>query len=118
VEPGAPGRYSPQGKNADSRAARHAPAERIAAASEIAGFGAPAVMGYPRFVTAEAAQNFFGIDKVRWNALRKLNLIPSPVAVIGLYDLKALDRAFDRISGLGSGDDLLTQWEQQTNEVQ
>ncbi len=69
-----------------------------------------------RFVTEKAAQEYFGLDKARWNALRKLNLIPSPVALIGLYDLKALDRAFDRISGLGSPDDLLTQWEQKRNE--
>jgi hypothetical protein len=69
-----------------------------------------------RFVTEKAAQEHFGLDKARWSALRKLNLIPSPVALIGLYDLKALDRAFDRLSGLGSPDDLLTQWEQKRNE--
>jgi hypothetical protein len=54
---------------------------------------------------------------MRWNALRKLKRIPPPDPVIGLYDLKALDHAFDRISGLGSSDDLLTRWEQQTNEA-
>ncbi len=71
-----------------------------------------------RFVTEKAAQEYFGLDKARWNALRKLNLIPSPVALIGLYDLKALDRAFDRLSGLGEGGDFWTQWNQrQANET-
>jgi hypothetical protein len=76
-----------------------------------------AVMNHPRFATEEAAQKFFGIDKTRWNSLRKLKLIPAPVSVIGLYDLRALDHAFDRISGLGSAEDALAQWEQQTNEA-
>jgi hypothetical protein len=71
----------------------------------------------PRFATEKTAQEHFGLDKARWSALRKLNLIPSPVALIGLYDLKALDRAFDRLSGLGDGEDFWTQWKQQQQET-
>jgi hypothetical protein len=60
----------------------------------------------PRFATEKDAQAFFGLDQQRWNLLRRLGQIPAPVATIGLYDLKALDRAFDRLSGLGSADAL------------
>ena len=66
-----------------------------------------------RFVTEAAAIQHFGLDKRSWNALLRLKLLPPPVALIGLYDLKALDRAFDRLSGLGSPDDALEQWERE-----
>ena len=52
----------------------------------------------------------FGLDERRWNALLRLKLLPPPIALIGLYDLKALDRAFDRLSGLGSAEDAYDQW--------
>lgn len=65
----------------------------------------------PRFAKETEAQAFFGLDARAWNALRRQNIIPPPVATVGLYDLKALDRAFDRLSGLGSADDALTEWE-------
>ena len=63
-----------------------------------------------RFVSQADAMQHFGLDERRWNALLRLKLLPPPIALIGLYDLKALDRAFDRLSGLGSADDALNKW--------
>ena len=55
-----------------------------------------------RFVGEAEAADLFGIPPSLFRDLVQTGRLPGPVPDVGLYDVKALDAACDRLSGLGN----------------
>ena len=56
----------------------------------------------PRFVAERVAAERLGMPPSVFRDLVKTGRLPGPVPDVGLYDVKALDAACDRLSGLGN----------------
>lgn len=63
-----------------------------------------------RFQPESAAAAYFNIPPATFRHLVKCGLLPGPSPHTGLFDIKALDAAFDRMANIepssGSGDSL------------
>jgi hypothetical protein len=63
-----------------------------------------------RLVSEQHAAEQIGLDLATFRAWVKSGRLPKPIADCGKYDLKAIDAALDRISGLGSASNALDAW--------
>jgi hypothetical protein len=57
-----------------------------------------------RFVCEAEAAKQLGIPRSTFLHWVETGILPKPIPDLGLYDMKALDKACDRISGLGSAE--------------
>jgi hypothetical protein len=57
----------------------------------------------------EAAETI-GIELATFRHLVAAGRLPKAIADFGLYDMKAIDAAIDRMSGIGSASNVLDQW--------
>ena len=64
----------------------------------------------PRLVDEQQAAEAIGLDVSIFRAWVECGLLPKPLPDCGKYDLKALDAALDRISGLGTASNALDSW--------
>jgi predicted site-specific integrase-resolvase len=55
-----------------------------------------------RLATEKEAADSIGLDLATFKAWVECGKLPKPIPDCGKYDLKAIDQAVDRISGLGS----------------
>jgi hypothetical protein len=65
-----------------------------------------------RFICEIEAAKQLGIPRSTFQHWVETGILPKPIPDLGLYDMKALDRACDRISGLGSSENALDAWRQ------
>jgi predicted site-specific integrase-resolvase len=63
-----------------------------------------------RFVCEAEAAKQLGIPRSTFQHWVETGILPKPIPDLGLY--KALDKACDRISGLGSAENALDAWRQ------
>ena len=66
-----------------------------------------------RLATEKEAADYIGLDLATFRAWVECGRLPKPIADCGKYDLKAIDLALDRISGLGSASNALDAWREQ-----
>ncbi|MGE0766829.1 MAG: hypothetical protein AB7L90_10225 [Hyphomicrobiaceae bacterium] len=65
----------------------------------------------PRLQTEAAAAKALGLDLSTFRHLVACGRLPKPLAELGnLYDMKAVDAALDRLSGIGSSSNALERW--------
>lgn len=65
----------------------------------------------PRLQTEAAAAKALGLDVSVFRHLVACGRLPKPLAELGgLYDMKAVDAALDRLSGIGSSTNALERW--------
>jgi hypothetical protein len=65
-----------------------------------------------RFICEAEAARQLGIPRSTFQHWVETGILPKPIPDLGLYDMKALDMACDRISGLGSAENALDAWRQ------
>jgi hypothetical protein len=65
-----------------------------------------------RFVCEAEAAKLLGLPRSTVLQWVETGILPKPIPDLGLYDMKALDKACDRISGLGSAENALDAWRQ------
>ena len=65
-------------------------------------------MPEPRGITREAAACYCGLSKEGFDEWVKRGLVPGPIAGTQRWDLKAIDFALDRASGLRHPDESLS----------
>jgi hypothetical protein len=65
-----------------------------------------------RFICEAEAARQLGIPRSTFLNWVETGIFPKPIPDLGLYDMKALDKACDRISGLGSAENALDAWRQ------
>jgi hypothetical protein len=63
-----------------------------------------------RLVSEKEAAEEVGIPLATFRAWVEIGKMPKPLADCGLFDLKAVDAAIDRISGLGGAANALDSW--------
>ena len=63
-----------------------------------------------RLVSEKEAAEEVGIPLATFKAWVETGRLPKPLADCGKYDLKAIDAAIDRISGLGGSSNALDAW--------
>jgi hypothetical protein len=63
-----------------------------------------------RLVSEQHAAQQIGLDLATFRAWVKCGRLPKPLPDCGKYDLKAIDAALDRISGLGTASNALDAW--------
>jgi hypothetical protein len=63
-----------------------------------------------RFLSDKEAAAEIGLELSQFKAWVQSGRLPKPLAEIDKYDLKAIDAAIDRISGLGGGTNALDAW--------
>ena len=63
-----------------------------------------------RLATEQQAAEQVGLDVVTFRAWVEGGRLPKPLPDCGKFDLKAIDAALDRISGLGSASNTLDAW--------
>jgi hypothetical protein len=63
-----------------------------------------------RLVNEKDAADAVGLDLATFHEWVSSGRLPRPIADCGKYDLKAIDAAIDRISGLGSPANALDAW--------
>jgi hypothetical protein len=63
-----------------------------------------------RFQSEGRAAAILGLPLATFRALVTQGRLPKPDPELGLYDMKALDAALDRLSGLGSPSSALEGW--------
>ena len=63
-----------------------------------------------RLANEKEAAESIGLDVATFRAWVDAGKLPKPLPDCGKYDLKALDAAVDRISGLGSPSNALDAW--------
>jgi predicted site-specific integrase-resolvase len=63
-----------------------------------------------RLVSEKEAAEEVGIPLATFKAWVETGRLPKPLADCGKYDLKAIDAAIDRISGLGGASNALDAW--------
>jgi hypothetical protein len=66
-----------------------------------------------RLVSEQHAAQQIGLDLATFRAWVKCGRLPKPLPDCGKYDLKAIDAALDRISGLGTASNALDAWREQ-----
>jgi hypothetical protein len=69
------------------------------------------VYAMPRLVKEkEAAEDVVGLPLATFREWVRIGKLPPPLADCDLYDVKALDAAVDRLSGLGAPANALDSW--------
>ena len=68
-----------------------------------------------RFLSDVDAATQLGLPLTTFRSLVEAKLLPRPLPEVGLYDMKALDLACDRLSGLGSAKNALDAWKDKKN---
>ena len=68
-----------------------------------------------RFLSDVDAATQLGLPLATFRSLVEAKLLPRPLPEVGLYDMKALDLACDRLSGLGSAKNALDAWKDKKN---
>jgi hypothetical protein len=63
-----------------------------------------------RLVSEKEAAEAIGLDLATFRAWVASAKLPKPLADCGKYDLKAIDAALDRVSGLGGASNALDAW--------
>jgi predicted site-specific integrase-resolvase len=64
----------------------------------------------PRLATEHEAAGATGLDVSTFRAWVASGRLPKPIVDCGKFDMKAIDAAIDRISGLGSPTNALDAW--------
>jgi hypothetical protein len=64
----------------------------------------------PRLVAEKEAAESVGLPLATFRAWVETGRLPKPLPDCGLYDIKALDAALDRVSGLGTPSNALDAW--------
>jgi hypothetical protein len=64
----------------------------------------------PRLVTEQKAAEQIGLDLATFRSWVGCGRLPKPLPDCGKFDLKAIDAALDRISGLGNSSNALDAW--------
>jgi hypothetical protein len=64
----------------------------------------------PRLVPEKNAAAHYGLELATFRAWVASGRLPEPIPDCGLYDLKAIDLALDRISGIGTPGNALDAW--------
>ena len=64
----------------------------------------------PRLVAEQIAAEHVGVPLTTFRHWVACGLLPKAVELCGLYDLKAVDLALDRLSGIGSPTNALDAW--------
>jgi len=65
----------------------------------------------PRLQSEGAAAKALGLDLSTFRHLVACGRLPKPISELGdLYDMKAIDAALDRLSGIGSSSNALERW--------
>ena len=64
----------------------------------------------PRLVTEKQAAEAIGVELATFRAWVAAGKLPKPLADCGRYDLKAIDAALDRVSGLNTPSNALDAW--------
>jgi hypothetical protein len=64
----------------------------------------------PRLVTEKQAAEAIGVELATFRAWVAAGKLPKPLADCGKFDLKALDAALDRVSGLSNPTNALDAW--------
>jgi hypothetical protein len=63
-----------------------------------------------RLASEKEAAEAIGLDLATFRAWVASAKLPKPLADCGKYDLKAIDAALDRVSGLGGASNALDAW--------
>jgi hypothetical protein len=63
-----------------------------------------------RLVAEKEASEYAGLDLATFKAWVACGKLPKPLPDCGKYDLKAIDAAIDRVSGLGGPSNALDAW--------
>jgi excisionase family DNA binding protein len=63
-----------------------------------------------RLVTEKEAAEYTGLELATFRAWVASGRLPGPISECGKFDLKAIDAALDRISGLGGPANALDAW--------
>jgi hypothetical protein len=63
-----------------------------------------------RLVSEKKAAEAIGLELATFREWVSSGRLPQPLPDCGLYDLKAVDAALDRISGLGNASNALEAW--------
>ena len=63
-----------------------------------------------RLVCEKEAAESIGLEVATFRAWVAAGRLPQPLPECGKYDLKAIDAAIDRVSGLGSASNALDSW--------
>ena len=63
-----------------------------------------------RLVAEKEAAEAIGLDEATFKSWVASGRLPKPIPDCGKYDLKAIDAALDRISGLGGPSNALDAW--------
>ena len=64
----------------------------------------------PRLLTEKEAAESVGLDLATFRNWVASGKLPKPIADCNKYDLKAIDAALDRLSGLGGPSNALDAW--------
>jgi hypothetical protein len=71
--------------------------------------------GLPRLQTEAQAAATIGIEVATFRHLVACGRLPKAIPALDLYDLKAIDAALDRLSGIGTPGNALDRWREQRN---
>ena len=63
-----------------------------------------------RLASEKKAAEEIGLDVATFRTWVECGRLPKPLPDIGLFDLKAIDKALDLVSGLGSSANALDAW--------
>jgi hypothetical protein len=63
-----------------------------------------------RLLTEAKAAEAIGVELATFRHLVSCGRLPKPLADVGLYDMKAIDAALDRMSGIGAPANALDAW--------
>jgi hypothetical protein len=63
-----------------------------------------------RLASEKEAADYIGLELATFRTWVSSGRLPSPIADCGKYDLKAVDLALDRISGIGGAANALDAW--------
>lgn len=67
----------------------------------------------PRLMTEGQAAEAIGLELATFRHLVACGRLPKPLPELGLYDMKAIDVALDRLSGIGAPANALDAWREQ-----
>lgn len=68
-----------------------------------------------RLLTEAKAAEAIGLELATFRHLVACGRLPKPLPDLNLFDLKAIDRALDRLSGIGSPTNALDSWRERRN---
>jgi predicted site-specific integrase-resolvase len=63
-----------------------------------------------RLASEKEAAEYIGVEVATFRAWVSSGRLPQPIADCGKYDLRAIDLAIDRISGIGGATNALDAW--------